>query len=522
MAISPRWLHASAVANSTIYITGGTTVDAGREIVLAETLALDISKPWSVSNPPFVTLAPLARPLRGHSMNKMSGMPQIVVAGGESSGNDTSLSSTILIMDTSLSGGSWTAPTNITNTTFHRLYHASISTGKDGALLQGGYHTTSNGSIFSTLVTLNPQQNYAPMSTAPVSLAPHGPDLARHTMTLTTDGQAVILGGINSNGTVANLTIAHVLDTQAARGEWKVVPLNGTPPDPRMSFTAVLVNSTTMLVYGGTPDFKSAYWVAFYLDLPSWTWSSPAVQGKSPRRWGHTATMAGNTMIVAFGQTAHNTSETNNIALLDTTTNTWITEFQPRGTTSSVPDPAVKEQPSIGAVLGITFVVTVAIVVGLFLVLVRRRRRRTRNTVAREDSGDQTARSAVKRQETSESRGLNAASFLGVISKSKKGGVSKRGPQTSLDAHPISVVARMSQLGTPATNLGYPEVTVQQGSGMVPVSSYIYPNQPCSVKDKDEDGLETKVVYHTLSQAQQEALNSSQEDRANNELYHVE
>lgn len=236
-------------------------------------------------------------------MNKMSGIPQIVVAGGESSANDTSSSSTILIMDTSLIGNSWTALTNInTNTTFHRLYHASLSTGKDGALLQGGYQTTSNGTVVSTLVTLNPQQNYAPRSVAPVSLAPHGPDLARHTMTLTTDGQAVILGGINSNGTVANLTVAYVLDTQADRGEWKIVPLHGTPPDPRMSFSAVLVNSTTMLVYGGTPDFKSAYWVVFYLDLPSWTWSSPAAQGKSPRRWGHTATMAGSTMIVAFGK----------------------------------------------------------------------------------------------------------------------------------------------------------------------------------------------------------------------------
>ncbi|KAG0363286.1 hypothetical protein BG005_001584 [Podila minutissima] len=525
--ISPRWLHASAVANSTIYISGGTSFEStGREIILAETLALDISKPWSVSNPPFVTLAPLARPLRGHSMNKMSGIPQIVVVGGESSANDTSSSSTILILDTSLpsSKSSWTAPPN-TNTTLRRLYHASLTTGKDGALLQGGYQSTSlNRTVVSSLVTLNPKQKYVPQSTAPVSLAPHGPDLARHTMTLTTDGLAVILGGINSNGTVASLTIAHVLDTQADRSEWKIVPLNGTPPDPRMSFTTVLVNSTTMLVYGGTPDFKSAYWVVFYLDLKSWTWSSPAVQGASPRRWGHTATMAGTTMIVAFGQSAHNNPDTNTVALLDTITNTWITEFQPFGTTSSDSDPVDKKKLSLAAVLGITFVVTITIVAGLFIALVRRRRRRTRNTVAREDLGDQTARSAVKRQETSEGHGLlmNAASFLGMGSKLKKGGLdSKRGSQTS-NIHPISVAARMLQLGTPATSLGYAEVTVQQGCGMVPVSSYIYPSQPCSVTEKDEDGLETKVVYHTLSQAQQQALKSSQEDRVNNELHHME
>ncbi|KAG0016920.1 hypothetical protein BGZ81_010987 [Podila clonocystis] len=480
-AIAPRWLHASVVANSAIYISGGTTFEStGREIILAETLALDISKPWSVSNPPFVTLAPLPRPLRGHSMNKMSGIPQVVVAGGESSANDTSSASTILILDTSLpsSESSWTAPLN-TSTTFHRLYHASLTTGKDGALLQGGYQsTTLNRTVVSSLVTLNPELMYVPQLTAPVSLAHHGPDLARHTMTLTTDGQAVILGGINSNGTVANLTIAHVLDTQADRGEWKIVPLSGTPPDPRMSFTTVLVNSTTMLVYGGTPDFKSAYWVVFYLDLKSWTWSSPTVQGSSPRRWGHTATMAGTTMIVAF-------------------------------------DPEDRKKPSLAAVLGITFIVTVMIVAGLFFVLVRRRRRRTRNTVAKEDLSDQTARSAVKQQETRDVHGLltNAASFLGMGSKSKKGkSDSKRGSQTSLNVRPISVAARMSQLGTPAASLGYPEVTVQQGCGMVPVSSYIYPSQPCSVTEKDEDGLDTKVVYHTLSQAQQQALKSSQED----------
>ncbi|KAG0082439.1 hypothetical protein BGZ92_011741 [Podila epicladia] len=89
-------------------------------------------------------------------------------------------------------------------------------------------------------------------------------------------------------------------------------------------------------------------------------------------------------------------------------------------------------------------------------------------------------------------------------SKSKKGGLdSKRGSQTSLSI-PISVAARISQLGTPAISLGYPEVTVQQGC------------------EKDEDGLETKVVYHTLSQAQQQALKISQEDRVNNELHHME
>lgn len=98
------------------------------------------------------------------------------------------------------------------------------------------------------------------------------------------------------------------MDTQSAEASWKEVPLLGKAPDPRMAFSTVMVNSTTLLLYGGTDDFKSAFWVTFYLDLPTWTWSSPEAQGTIPRRWGHTATMVGKTMVVVFGkeQTTNN------------------------------------------------------------------------------------------------------------------------------------------------------------------------------------------------------------------------
>ncbi|KAI1295091.1 Serine/threonine-protein phosphatase bsl1, partial [Mortierella claussenii] len=196
------------------------------------------------------------------------------------------------------------------------MYHAAISTGKDGVLVQGGYETTTartiNGTtVVSSLVTFKPTVNntnphsppyLVPRIGAPVSLARNAPAVARHTMTLTPDGRAILLGGINSQGLLANLSQAYVLDTQADAGaaEWKTVTLSGKPPDPRVAFSTVMVNVTTILVYGGTSDFKSAFWATFYLDLPTWTWSSPTAQGVIPRRWGHTATMAGNIMVVAF------------------------------------------------------------------------------------------------------------------------------------------------------------------------------------------------------------------------------
>lgn len=253
------------------------------------------------------TLAEVPATVSGHVMNKISGTPQLLIVGGESTSPLTQASFTYLY---ETKAGSWSVIKPATPTPpNHRLYSASVSTGKDGLLLEGGYLTTvANNTFAPSLISLNPAAKFQPSSTTPVALAANAPALARHTMTLTTDGQAVILGGITSHGAVANLTIAYVLDTQATASEWKVVPLTGTPPDPRMSFSTVMVNSTTMLVYGGTADLKTGFSNAFYLDLPSWTWSSPPAQGDAPSLWGHTATMAGNYMIVGFGKLSFLTS----------------------------------------------------------------------------------------------------------------------------------------------------------------------------------------------------------------------
>ncbi|KAF8933412.1 hypothetical protein BGZ52_007798 [Haplosporangium bisporale] len=443
-------------------------------------------------------MARIPAPLSGHSLSKVQGATFLLAAGGESSSLDASH---ILLFEPS---GAWSTPALSKNDTvgFHRLYHATLSTGKDGALLQGGYLTTpANGTVVSSLVTLKNTANFRPNSSTPVALAPHGPALARHTMTLTTDGQAVILGGVNSQGQVANLSIAYILDTQSDNDEWKVVPLNGVAPDPRMAFSTVLVNSTTMLVYGGTKDFQSAYSAPFYLDLPSWTWSSPATTGDAPSRWGHTAAMSGSSMVVAFGKSTGGASS--NIALLDTNTNTWTTQFRPLGVTVPEAPDATKGKLGVGAVLGIAFVFTVALVGGAFYMMVRRRKRRTRNTLARENLGDETPRSALRKQ-ASQSGGF--LSLLGLGSIPTRDRSSKRYSEISSHSDPLKISLRMAQMGYSPLSLGYPDAVVQQGSGIVAVSSHIYPNQACVETEKEPDGQETMIVYHTLTQAQQEAL----------------
>ncbi|KAI7819014.1 hypothetical protein BC939DRAFT_272951 [Gamsiella multidivaricata] len=309
-SIQSRWFHASTLVNSTLYITGGTQRDnAGATSISDECLALDLSQPWSIEKPLFMTMPRLSMPLSGHSMNKVPGSTQLLVAGGESTANLTIFP--ILLFETSggsmqnIADGTWISPTKPANIAAspYRLYPASITTGKDGVLLHGGYPTTAvvNATVLSSLVTLKPSNNFAPKYSAPVSMALNSPALARHTMTLMPDGRAIILGGTTSQNVLTNLSMAYVMDTQASNASWNIVSLSGKPPDPRVAFSTVLVNTTTLLLYGGTSDFKSAFWVTFYLDLPTMAWSSPMAQGRAPRRWGHTATMAGSTMVVAFG-----------------------------------------------------------------------------------------------------------------------------------------------------------------------------------------------------------------------------
>ncbi|GJJ70379.1 hypothetical protein EMPS_02728 [Entomortierella parvispora] len=532
--IQPRWYHAATLVNTTLYITGGTTQTAGKTTILDETLALDLSTAWSIDSPAFSQLAKLPFPVSGHSLSKVQATTQILLAGGESS---TVLSSSpILVFDTAAATGAWSAPTLSKNATagFHRLYHASLTTGKDGTFLQGGYQTLpANHTVVSSLVTLKNTNNFAPLATAPVPLANSAPALARHTMTLTVDGRAIILGGVNSQGVAANLSMAYVMNTQGNIAEWDAVPLNGTAPDPRMAFSAVMVNATTLLVYGGTADLNTAFSSAYYLDLPSWTWSSPAAQGEAPSLFGHTAIMAGTSMVVSFGLSSQGVPPQNNIALLDTGSNTWMTQYRPAGMVDpQAPTTGNGGHLSVGAVLGIGFVVTLAIVGGAFFLLVRRKKRRTRNTLAREYQADQTPRSAIRRQASNGSQGVfgSMATLLGFGSskggkggrggdKYGDGGANSRYSDMSLHSHPTMITSRMAQMGYSPVSLGYPETVVQHGCGQVPVASYIYPNQACVETEKEvQDGSETMVVYHMLTQAQQEALKLDQQQSLHSSL----
>ncbi|KAF9579207.1 hypothetical protein BGW38_004622 [Lunasporangiospora selenospora] len=496
---------------------------------------------------------------------------RLVIVGGESSvvsarpsvllsattnGNQSATASVIVAAWTAVSPAA-----NSSTTPLHRLYHASYATAKDGIVLHGGYKSSvADGIVVSSVDTLqlsktpsSEWQTLLPLSI--LSNAPNAPALARHTLTLTPGGQAIILGGINSQKVLANLSTAYVLDTQASSPRWEAVPLKGQAPEPRMAFSTVMVNSTTMLLYGGTTDFKSSNWVTFYLDIPTWTWTSPSPIGLQPppRRWGHTATMSGNIMIVAFGASSQQKPDSVNILLLDTSTNTWITQYTPPGSSNKgnngsnstnennmdgndgKSSSSNKGNLSLGAVLGIALVITAFIVIGAFYLFVKRKKKRTRNTIAREEHANMTARSALqsrrlREQATFEERGPVVGTFGKLMSvvlgrkssttsssrdQENSGGYDheKRHSETLAYVHPASVVARMEQRGVPPNSIGYPEEVVEHGCGDVPVSKYAYPNQPCAESTPTRDGNRAQVIFHAHTEGQKEAARIERQQR---------
>lgn len=222
-------------------------------------------------------------------------------------------------------------------------------------------------------------------------------------------------------------------------------------------------------------------------------------------------------------------ADDNDIAILDTLTNTWTEVYRPPGMAGE-PDADSTSKGSghlgVGPVLGIFFVLTILLVAGVFHLLVRRRKRRTRNTLARENMGDQSARSAVKRQAANDNSGFfgKAGSILGIGSKTPPS--SKRYSEMPLYSNPLAVTSRMAQMGYSPVSLGYPETVVQHGCGQTSVADYIYPNQACVETEKEQqDGQETAIVYHMLTQAQQEALRLTRQpapDKSKSKLYQMD
>ncbi|KAK3817230.1 MAG: hypothetical protein J3Q66DRAFT_440021 [Benniella sp.] len=423
-----RWGHVSVLCGNQLYIHGGHTgVNPITAPIGSDLYSLDVSVAFNIFSVPWAQLTP--GPYASfHSVGLLgSGNSLLAIYGGNTSFASTPSSSPNSLHLYNTATGSWTPsplqdpPRRSQQTAVSRLgdgtmfvfggleFSADLQQGSSTSELWtlGGYmdpnsNTTGSTSSNSSSSTVTPSAPVPPgLSPGTVGWqkmsSPQGgtaTDRSFHTATLLrSNGLLVIIGGV-SGGSLASMSEILVYDTGA--GTWSVQTATGATPPLRRNHVAAATSTGQIYIHGGT-DLGGTNFFAdvAILDTTSWSWKQPPIEGSAPTgRYSHAATMVGSNMIVSFGLTAG--GATNNMFILDTTTNTWQASYTPSNLqqTSTKPEdwpgykpppilptppptdpkhPTERSSPTLGSVVGIVAGV-VAFSLVLFTVIKRHRR----------------------------------------------------------------------------------------------------------------------------------------------------
>ncbi|CAB4383714.1 unnamed protein product [Rhizophagus irregularis] len=153
-------------------------------------------------------------------------------------------------------------------------------------------------------------------------------------------GRIVYIGNRYIDNELVNFRNIHIYDTND--GTWINMGTNGTIPSPRNLHTAVLTQDGLIIIYGGIREMRPVPDQILVLDtkVNPFTWSIPNIDPapSSAPTSGHTATLVGNYMIVAFGNYNHtpqNIVYSDQIHMIDVSEKNnykWVKSFTPNNT----------------------------------------------------------------------------------------------------------------------------------------------------------------------------------------------
>ncbi|CDS12114.1 hypothetical protein LRAMOSA04309 [Lichtheimia ramosa] len=197
----------------------------------------------------------------------------------------------------------------------------------NGSLLYDGQWTVIDTSIWS--------YNYPNIANPPFPRVDH-------TATFTPEGDILIIGGLSytrnvtdprGNHSLNPVSMSSLLKFNAATSEWQNVTATGNIPAPRNGHSAVLRGNHIVVFGGGTQDDDGQSKLLndiFILELSTMKWSAPSSTGISPtpRKYHHARMVDEDLMLVALGYGPEHQGS-NDIDLLDMTTWTWVSEYNP-------------------------------------------------------------------------------------------------------------------------------------------------------------------------------------------------
>ncbi|CAI2185698.1 17716_t:CDS:2 [Funneliformis geosporum] len=354
-----RSLHTANYINDKIYFLGGETDTAS---YTNDFFYLDVSAPFTLNSLPIVDLTrnvQIAKLQRASSTVCGPNKDTIFLFGGWI---DIDESAASLVYTFNISVPQWTN-TNIRGPQPNRRVASSVvCDDKDARMyIFGGTNNEGYKNDFDILDTdqitwsLGNRINIPP----PMDLA---------TANLLSDGKIVYLGGY-SNGQLISMSKIYLYDT--INDEWLRMITMDTPPNGRAWHSAVLTHDGRIIVYGGVP--VSSYDKLSVLDttVQPFRWSIPEIifTPSSAPYMGHTATLVGNLMIVAFGLIDKGSAPdvySNQILMLDISDKydyKWVMNFTPNTT---VPDPVPAPSPapdSSHKALFISFAVIIIVII---------------------------------------------------------------------------------------------------------------------------------------------------------------
>ncbi|RIA98480.1 hypothetical protein C1645_731695 [Glomus cerebriforme] len=322
--IQPRWGHSATLVNSKIYFIGGRTVG---NVLATEFLSLDVSTTFTTLQPVWDLLDTIGIPKTvGHSAVR-GGLnnDQIIIFGGGVDDVATALTNSLYVYDTT---SNLLSNPKIPNGPNRRYEHSAISNPLGEMLIYGGLIDPSTGNqktiTTSELWELNTSNLISLNSWNGYELIDNSPGIRRsHTASLI-DNKMYILGGL-AGDTLLGMNVIYVFDLN--ENSWDVKTSTGEIPTSRSEHSAVVANKK-IIIYGGTDSTRNIlYGDVAILDTNTWIWSSQDTTNPPSNRRGHTATLVGANMIVAFGTT--DISIESNIYILNILNWSWITQYIP-------------------------------------------------------------------------------------------------------------------------------------------------------------------------------------------------
>lgn len=314
-----RWGQAVALVQDVLYVHGGRTdpYDSfaySSAPISNDLFSLSLSTPFNPSSPSFQYLggcsncsAPQGPAVAWHTLTPYNSS-SLLLFGGATGPNSpgvlpTNPDSAALLDVSNKTDAFWDYETQSwADEPMRRIHHTAVLA-EGRVWIVGGEKADGSGSAFSEHYVFDPQQSS--FTQMPSTNGP--PDVTGHQSVVLPNGHLLVFGGYSpSQNTLIPFSTMWIIDTTQTSPSWSTATVTSTNlPSPRRAFSAALVDSGKILIYGGADaHLQSSLQDGWILDTTQtpMTWTSVSALSQLGPRRDHFAMGLGSVVLFGFGE----------------------------------------------------------------------------------------------------------------------------------------------------------------------------------------------------------------------------